>query len=185
MADKAELTTRPGLIGKKVYLRPATPADIESTYHWKLAQDPQSMTCRPHNFDTAEEAAKKYEKRDEDPSRCLFAIVRKKDDTMVGTVQFFDYNPLNRSAELGVLVDPDEQRKGYGSEGLELLSSYLFHYRGLNKVYAQTAAFNMGAIKLLEKLGFKKDATLRDHYFWDGSFYNGMIYSLLLFEVGR
>ena len=59
---------------------------------------------------------------------------------------------------------------------------YLFKQCGLNKVYAQTAEFNEGAIKLLESLGFKRDATLRDHYFLNGRFHAGLIYSLLLFE---
>ncbi len=185
MADKAELTTRPALIGKKVYLRPAKPSDIEAGYHWMLQLDPQSMTCWPHQFETAEEAAKLYEKQEHDPNKQKFAVVRRKDNTLVGRVSFFNLNTLNRSAELGLLIDPDEQRNGYGSEALELLYRYLFHYRGLNKVYGQTAAFNTGALKLLEGLGFKKDATLRDHHFWDGNFYNAVIYSLLLFEVGR
>jgi len=38
-------------------------------------------------------------------------------------------------------------------------------------------------VKLLETLGFKKDAVLRDHYFYNGEFHNGFIYSLLLFEL--
>ncbi|MEW5995345.1 MAG: GNAT family protein, partial [Candidatus Zixiibacteriota bacterium] len=84
---------------------------------------------------------------------------------------------------LGVIIDPDERKKGYGKEALQILGRYLFSHRGLNKVYAQTAAFNEGAVALLESLGFKRDATLRNHYFYDGEFHAGYIYSLLAYEV--
>jgi len=35
----------------------------------------------------------------------------------------------------------------------------------------------------MESMGFKRDATLRDHYFLKGEFHNGFIYSLLQFEL--
>ena len=100
----------------------------------------------------------------------------------MGTIRFFHLNALNRSAEFGVIVDPDEQKNGIATEGIRILAEYLFLYRGLNKIYAQTGAFNKGAVKLLEKLGFKKDATLRQHYYYKGEFHDGFIYSLLRFE---
>ncbi|RKX19168.1 MAG: N-acetyltransferase, partial [Candidatus Zixiibacteriota bacterium] len=54
----------------------------------------------------------------------------------------------------------------------------------LNKVYAQTASFNKGSIKLLESLEFKLDGTLRQHHFYKGQFHNDLLYSLLKFEYG-
>jgi len=108
--------------------------------------------------------------------------IRKKDHVLIGEVAFFNYNPLNRSMELGILINPEERQNGYGREALHVLCRYLFKYRGLNKVYAQTAAHNKGAVRLVESSGFKQDGMLRDHYFFNGQFYAGLIYSLLLFE---
>ncbi len=106
----------------------------------------------------------------------------KKDEELVGYVSYFNYNPLNRSAELGILIAPEERKKGYAKDAIKTLTRYLFLYHGLNKVYVQTAHYNKGAKKLLEKLGFQQDAALRNHYYHDGEFHTGYIYSLLLFE---
>ncbi|HQL24078.1 MAG TPA: GNAT family protein [candidate division Zixibacteria bacterium] len=77
----------------------------------------------------------------------------------------------------------DEREKGYASDAMGVLCRYLFKFRGLNKVHAQTAEFNKGAIRLLGKLGFKRDGVLRDHYYHAGEFHAGYIYSLLAFEL--
>ncbi len=185
MAEKKNLTTQPALIGNKVYLRPATAEDVANTYHWFLLGDPSSMTCRPLTVNTAAESAEAYKKAERSPDRQLFMVVRKKDNVPVGQIRFFDLNNLNRSAELGLLVDPDEQKKGVGSEAVKILCEYLFATRGLNKVYAQTGSFNAGAKALLESADFKLDGTLRRHYFYKGEYHDGLIYSLLAYEFGR
>jgi RimJ/RimL family protein N-acetyltransferase len=109
--------------------------------------------------------------------------VRKEGNLPIGRIRFFGLNTLNRSAELGLLIDPDERRKGYGGEAVRILARYLFRFRGLNKVYAQTSEKNVAACKLLEGAGFRRDGVLRHHYFSENEFSNGHLYSLLLFEV--
>lgn len=184
MADKKKsFLAPPSLIGDKVYLRATTPEDVSNMHHWFLQSEPMSLSCRPQPLVTAKEAAEAAQKREKSINNQRFTAVRKDDKTPVASVSYFSFNALNRSAEIGLLVDPEVHRKGYGSDAIRTLTRYLFRYRGLNKVYAQTAGFNEGAIAMLESLGFKKDATLRDHYFYDGEFHVGYVYSLLLFEV--
>ncbi len=184
MAEKKPpLLEQPSLVGEKVYLRPTTAEDIVNNHRWSVLSEPQSLSCRPRTLRTASEAVQLFKEAKRTPDRQGFAVCRKKDKMPVGDVGFFDFNQLNRSAELGLLIDPDERSKGYGSDALKVLCRYLFQYRGLNKVYAQTAGFNTVTAALLESLQFKKDATLRDHYFYDGEFHPGFIYSLLLYEL--
>ena len=183
MASEKALPTDPDLIGKKIYLRPAAPDDFASFQLWRLQSGIQTLSSRPMKFMTpaqAVEAAKKTPERYPDQER--FAIVRKADNTLVGFVGVFDYNPLNRSVEMGVSIDPDERKKGHARAAVDLICEYYFRFRGINKVHAQTASFNTAAVKLLESAGFSRDGTLRDHYFQDGEFYEGYIYSRLSFE---
>lgn len=184
MADtKIKYPTQPSLVGAKIYLRPATADDAANVEYWTLQSEPEALSCRPLLFLTPSEAAERYKSKEKSTSQQRFAVVRKDDQMLVGAVAFFNYNPLNRSAELGLLIDPEERRKGYGKEAIQLLCRYLFRFRGLNKVHAQTVDFNEAALELLETLGFKRDGSLRDHYFYDGEFHNAAIYSLLLFEL--
>ncbi|MFH1373261.1 MAG: GNAT family protein [bacterium] len=184
MADKkGKFATPEWLVGSKVYLRPATPEDVATFQYWSEQSNPEMLSCHAQPFLTPTQAAEKYKNREVSTSHQKFAVIRKDDQMLVGSVVFFNYNELNRSAELGLLIDPDERKNGHGKEALQLLASYLFKQRGLNKVYAQTAEPNEATVALLEGLGFKKDATLRDHYFFNSEFHNGVIYSLLLFEL--
>lgn len=186
MAEKElEYPTPTDLVGKNVYLRPATHKDVANTYHWFLASDPATQSCKPHPFSTPTEAAERYQKSEPTIERQLFVIVRRKDNATVGVIRFFNFNMLNRSTELGLLVDPDERKNGYALEAIHLLTRYLIKTRDLNKVYAQTSSLNKGAVALLERAGFKRDGTLRHHYFYDGELHNGYIYSLLRFEFGQ
>jgi len=178
-----KIPTRPALIGKHVYLRPATAEDIANTHHWLARCDPDALSCRPVPFRSAAESSAAYKTREISLDEQRFMIVRKKDHVPVGRVVFFFLNTLNRSAELGLLVDPDEQKNGYGTEAIKILCRYLFQYRGLNKVHLQTAEFNKGMVKTAEKLGFHKDGVLRDHYFYRDEFHSGLVYSLLRFEI--
>lgn len=183
MAEKKIVPADPELVGKKIYLRPITPDDMASVHHWRVLSSFQTLSCRPTLFMTPAEAAERFKKSDEKhPYNQRFAVVRIEDNLLVGNIHVFDHNPLNRSVELGAIIDPDYQHKGYATEALHLVTRYLFRHRGLNKVHAQTAAFNRNAIKLLEGLGFKRDAVLRDHYFHNGEFHVGYIFSLLQFE---
>ncbi|MDH4156096.1 MAG: GNAT family N-acetyltransferase [candidate division Zixibacteria bacterium] len=180
---KTALPTQPSLVGDQVYLRPATADDVANNHVWFILSEPQAQGCQPLPFHTASEAAEAFKKKEATADYQAFAIVRREDKTLVGKIVFYDLNSLNRSAGLGLLIDPDERKKGYAADAMRVLTRFLFQYRGLNKVYAQTPEFNAGAARLLESLGFKRDACLRDHHFYNGKFYNSFIYSLLLFEA--
>jgi len=181
-ADTANFPTTPGLVGKNVYLRAVEPADYETTYQWFLASDPQSQTCHEVPLLTPAQYGQRMKNREPDGERGDFLVVRIDDDQPVGKLSYLHLNMLNRSAELGYIVAPSEQKKGYAREGLKLLIKYLFAQFNLNKVYAQTASFNKASIKLLESLDFKLDGTLRQHHYYNGDLYDDLIYSLLRFE---
>jgi len=178
-----KLATTPLLIGKKVYLRPGTAEDAANWQYWLLQSEPESVSCYPVALLSPAEASQQFQKKEKTAWEQRLAVVRKEDNMLVGEASFFNYNAMNRSAELWLLIDPDERKEGYGKEALRLLCRYLLHHRGLNKVYVQVPEFNEAAVHLLESLHFNRDATLRNHYYYKGEFHNGLIYSLLLFEL--
>ena len=101
----------------------------------------------------------------------------------VGKFDYFALNPRNHSAEFGYTVNPKYRRQGIGTKMLAIAISHLFSSTNLNKLYCQTAAFNIASIKLLEKLNFHQDAVLRDHHELDGKLHDDYIYSILRREL--
>ncbi len=183
MAEKKEIfPTQPSLVGKNIYLRAAKSEDIINAHHWFIVSEPQYQSCHPMPFLTPSQKAEER-RQNPDPGRQLLTIVRKEDKLTVGQISFYDYNPLNQSVAMGVIVDPDRRRNGYAREAVRLLIKYLFRYRNINKVHAETAEFNTEAVALLESVGFKKDGTIRQHYYYEGAFHDKFVYSFLRFEL--
>ena len=104
-------------------------------------------------------------------------------DELVGKFEYFDLNPRNRSAEFGYTVNPKFRRQGIGTKMLAIAINHLFSSTNLNKLYCQTAAFNIASIKLLEKLNFHRDAVLREHHELNGKLHDDYIYSILRREL--
>lgn len=109
----------------------------------------------------------------------IFSIWRKQDEELVGKVSFNDYNPRNRSMELGYYMIPRFRKYGYMREALTSLLDILFKNMELNRIYAQTGSFNIESIELLEKMGFKRDGILRNHHELNEKFYDDYIFSIL------
>jgi RimJ/RimL family protein N-acetyltransferase len=179
---KTPKTTIPELVGDKVYLKPAKGDDIAATWHWFLLSDPLKQGLEPQSVITAAEAAEAFVRRDKSPAAETFVAVRSKDDTPIAIIAYKDLNSLNRTAELEITVDPDERRKGLGSDAVKLLGRYLFLYRSMNRLYASISALNEPARAMLEKLGFRRDGVLRQHHFYNGEYHDVYVYSMLRFE---
>ncbi len=180
--DLKQYPTAPSLVGKVVYLRPANPDDFAEVHRWFLISDPQMLSCRPIKIISPEERVDKMKKRPDSDEHANFIITAKENHGGVGHISYFNLNRLNRSAELGYLIAPDERKKGYAGDALETLIRYLFGEMDLNKVHAQTGSFNEASRKLLEGLGFHLDGTLRQHHLYRNELYDDLIYSLLRFE---
>ena len=97
----------------------------------------------------------------------------------MGQFVYFDINPRNASAEFGYTVNPSYRQKGVGTRLLTTAITHLFSTTDLNKLYCQTAAFNLPSIKLLKKLNFHRDGILREHHELDGQLWDDYLYSIL------
>ena len=137
------------------------------------------MTCRPIIKREGNELFEFYNHIIKKDNNLLVSIWRKQDEELVGKVSFNHYNPRNRSMELGYYMIPRFRKYGYMREALTSLFDILFKEMELNKIYAQTASFNIESIQLLEKMCFKRDGTLRDHHELNEKFYDDYIFSIL------
>jgi len=68
-------------------------------------------------------------------------------------------------AEVGCTLNPQYQGQGYAGEALRALITALYDLRAFHKIVATLDARNQTAIRLIEQLGFQREAILRQHYF--------------------
>jgi diamine N-acetyltransferase len=97
----------------------------------------------------------------------------------VGLIDLFDFNPQHRRAGIGILILPQFQNKGYGSEALQLLINYSFNKLNLNQLYANILSDNKASIALFNKLGFAKVGVKKEWIFNNNTFKNEILYQLI------
>lgn len=148
----------------------ATDKNRELFGKWGEATRIEERTCRPVKD------GKHVAKSDEVVRLAYFVEGRK---TPVGKFDVFDFNTRNRSAEFGIMVDPDMRGQGIGTRMVSDCLDHLFKTTDLNKIYGQTGAFNKASVGLLKKLGFHRDAVLRQHHELDGKLFDDYVFSIL------
>ncbi|WP_255198314.1 GNAT family N-acetyltransferase [Halorarius litoreus] len=118
------------------------------------------------------------ESHDDDNVRLLVCV----DGDLVGTIGLKPPNEVWGTVEIGYMIDPDRWGNGYATEAVRLACGYAFRERRLNKVYATVYAVNPASARVLEKVGFQQEGTLRQHAFVDGEYVDIHYYGLLAEE---
>lgn len=86
-----------------------------------------------------------------------FAIYALPDLRPIGVANVRDFANCHGTAEIGItLGDPADRGKGYGTEALRLLLAYAFEQLQVWNVWLDTAAYNHGAIRAYERVGFRE-----------------------------
>ena len=147
----------------------------------------EKFTCRPVKKKTYSESREFFSSRLETDNLCALGIYITSKGTserkIAGRIILSDFNPRNKSAELGYYMIPEYRNKGYMRKSLKILCEFMLIKKGFNKLYAQTAEFNHSSMALLESLNFNCDATLRKHHYFEGVFYNDKIFSLIKEDI--
>ncbi|MBO0322490.1 GNAT family N-acetyltransferase [Muricauda sp. CAU 1633] len=146
------------LKGKQVYLRALEPTDLEFLYQlendtsiWEI-----SGTLKPYS----KKVLKLYLEnahRDIYEVKQLRLCICNSDDTCIGLIDLFDFDPKHGRAGMGIVIANSENRnKGVGAEAMQLLCNYAFSTLNLHQLFANILEENKASIHLFEKMGFEK-----------------------------
>lgn len=107
------------------------------------------------------------------------AATDRKSGTLCGdcAVRVLDDQPA--TAELGVTLAPQVQRRGFAREALVGVMKPLFADRGFHRIYAETDERNAVVHRLLERLGFRCEARHLDADWFKNEWTSVRVYALL------
>jgi RimJ/RimL family protein N-acetyltransferase len=112
-------------------------------------------------------------------------IVLRSSGELVGDCGFQVLAAEPRQAELGIALDPEYQSQGYATEGLHALLDYLFLTLGKHRVFGSVDPRNVRSIRLLERIGMRKEAHLVESLWFKGERVDDVIFALLASEWRR
>ena len=115
----------------------------------------------------------------------MFKIIDSADSKFSGVVWFF--KPPSQHSQLDFyevafnIFKPDKRNKGFASEALKVVSSYLFHTYPIQRVQSTTMLdINNNSIKkVTESTGFVYEGTIRKATFIRGKYIDMQLFSLL------
>ncbi len=101
------------------------------------------------------------------------------DGTFLGWCSVSRWNPEFRSAALGYCYNEAAWGHGYGTEAARALLGWAFDAMDLNRVQAEADTRNAASGRVLEKLGFVREGTLREDCIVNGEVSDSWVYGLL------
>ena len=107
------------------------------------------------------------------------AVERCSDVTFIGWCSLNRWNPEYRSASLGYCFAQQAWGQGYATEAAGALLRWAFDALDLNRVQAETDTRNMASARVLEKLGFVREGTLREDCVVNGEVSDSWVFGLL------
>lgn len=167
-----------------IKLRELEKADLEMLNSWR--NDPELMSSLGNNFlfiSGAVDAAW-FENYLQNRDKAIrLSIITTPDNRYIGNVNLTSIHAINRSAEFSILIgSPQDRGKGIGREATHYMLRHAFEDRGLHRIYLSVLQENTAALKLYEKIGFKKEGVKRQDIFKNGQFHDVVIMAMLQSE---
>jgi ribosomal-protein-alanine N-acetyltransferase len=165
----------------RLLLRPFTSADADALFalqsdafvlrYWDAP--PWAERARAELFISA------CARMSEEGSGVRLAVVRVVDNSFIGWCSLTRWKPDHRSASMGYCLDDAAWGHGYATEAGRALLEWAFDTLDLNRVQAETDTRNAASARVLEKLGFVREGTLREDCVVNGEVSDSWVYGLL------
>jgi RimJ/RimL family protein N-acetyltransferase len=169
----------PFSIGDRIYLRPLAAADAATFLPWvnDRAVTRTLKFIRPVSLAAEEETLECFGRSESD---VVLAIIRRDDDALIGAVGLHRIHPVNRSAMFGLMIgDRAAWSQGFGTEATRLMVDYAFRALNLHRVWLHVYENNPAAVRVYEKVGFRREGILRQDVYREGRYWDALAMGLL------
>jgi ribosomal-protein-alanine N-acetyltransferase len=170
----------PPLHGPTVRLRPPEAADYPLLYSW--FSDPQIVAPYDRFFSESYPGfVRTMTSGSDDPTSLVprFVVERLEAPGPLGVVGHFSPHPVLETVEVWYIMgDRAARGHGFGREAVGLLTDHLFRTTSIERVAATCDVENTASARLVEGLGFRKEATLRSAFYHHGRWHDVYVYGI-------
>lgn len=124
---------------------------MESLSRWGLHTDVR-LTHYDFRYYKKEDFHYWYRSKQRPPFRYIYALVDRGE--VVGFVTMKHINWLLRTAEFGLVIDPNHLDEGFGTEGLKKFMAFFFNHLHMRELRLKVSQYNSRAQSVYRNLGF-------------------------------
>ncbi len=108
-----------------------------------------------------------------------WGITLKGSDELIGSAGLYKWTKKTSQIETGYDLDPEYSGQGIMTEAMTAVIKHAFEVMKVNRIEALVSPRNKGSLRLVRRLGFRKEGTLREHDFYNGKYTDDFLFSLL------
>lgn len=108
-----------------------------------------------------------------------FAIIENSSGHLIGDLGIRFLEEGSRQAELGCTLNKNFHGKGYANEALTAVMNSLFLDLDFHRIFASIDPNNKASIKMMEKLGFRKEAHFKESLLLNGQWVDDVVFAIL------
>lgn len=169
------------IIGHRVTLREFRQEDISGLRSWvtdgETTRRLGGMYLKPQTWEQSERYLSAL--LDGEAGGVNWVVADKDSLRYLGQCSLMMQDNVARHAELAIVLCPNCQGQGLGSEAISLLLTFAFNQMNLHRVYLKVRADNPAAIRCYEKCGFQREGVLRAHAYADGKYQDVVLMGIL------
>lgn len=179
--NKSIFKSFPDLESERLLFRKILQSDSKDLFLIRTDDDVMRYLdiARFESVNDAEKFIQTLEESYEKETGINWGIVEKHSNDFIGYFGFWRMIPEHCRAEIGYTLKPGFWGKSYMYETINRLVRFGFDEMKLHSVEANVNPLNERSKKVLERVGFKKEAHFRENYLFNGEFLDSIIYSLL------
>ena len=151
-----------------LHLRPIEPSDRERYVCW--LGDPRLVDWHG-GVDSEQEVARVL--------RTRYHFMVETSSRPIGSVSIEADWTLGTSAELGIMIAPDHQGKGWGMHAAALALDFAFGQTAVHRVWHGVVGNNRRVLNFFRKLGFVEEGRAREARMIDGIWVDHVYFSIL------
>ena len=184
MSTTTAFSTKPTLHGERATLRPFQESDLPLIRAALADPEVNRLTGSTHTSavppSVPEEPLRQwYSTRSDQDDRLDLMIEGRATGRWVGEVVLNEWDEGNEACGFRILVGPDGQNRGLGSEATRLIVDYAFEHLPLHRIELEVYTFNPRAQQVYRKAGFVEEGRRRDALLYDGERIDAILMAVL------
>jgi RimJ/RimL family protein N-acetyltransferase len=168
---------------ERLLLRPFDDDDLDAVYETHSRGDiTRYLYWEPRTRDEAREMVerRKLETAIEAEGDGLHLVAQLHDSpAMVGHVSLQWVSQEHRQGEIGFVLHPDHHGRGYATEASAAVLRLGFEGLDLHRIVGRCDGRNIASARVMERLGMRREAHLRENEFIKGEWTDELVYAIL------
>ena len=166
---------------KRLLLRPVKPEDKSDVFEYRSdAEANKYQGWIPKTIEDVEIFISKIAKKFNEPKSWFqFVIIEKDSQRILGDIGVHFFDNENKQVEIGCTLNKIFQNKGFATEAVKEVIDYLFKELNKHRIIASIDPNNKSSIRLVERIGFRKEAHFIESLFINGEWCDDLIFALI------